>query len=322
MANFPEHRLFSERFQSFSNRDKLNILLGYAEAPITGRKVGAVLETEDGIQTYGFNIENKRGILHAEVVAAAGIKSKKFKSINLIASGDPLAIKNCIPCEACTTSLSPQASEAAVVSLSSQDGKLTAAFPFRDLEKSYRGFQDVPHAGSDIETFLEQRTRLTEVDRVVISNFSNNVKELAPNAEVYLTGSASERGGPSSMVAQLALGSPYLDLDMITIFPELPQNVTDRIGDIYLEALRDVGFNYNQVQLEEVPTYKLEAHEASERFSYRTVYWVDDSLQNVHAPNWTKNADVPSTMDVSVGESLESVMTKRYLEKNWYLKLV
>lgn len=208
-------------------RELLMGQLALAEPPITGRRVGCVLETEAGdlFSEHNHELENPPRFHHAEE-RTLGIVSKHAGSASLravyMAGADPRLtgqqLKNITPCSDCYELLEPHlAADAELVLF--EPNTLDNATVFTDAE--FRpAYGKWPHSSlkatkrEDIIEELQEKAELTEDDREVVADLRLVGQELG--VEFYLTGSASGRGWMSSVINR-KLGISHGDIDIIAI---------------------------------------------------------------------------------------------------------
>jgi cytidine deaminase len=296
---------------------ELKSLLNKARAPVTRRKVAAIIEFDSGLRSSGFNIESEGGILHAETQALQDAKGS-IKRIHLMANGGPMDIKKAFPCEACAKNLENRLSKGAIAEFYFNDGSGKVVLDLQAICQSYTAFDN------DAITELKE-THLTPTDKRLVSFVMGAFKTFDKTGKLYITGSSSGRSKGKSMLARTITGVPYWDIDLVAVFPDKSfQEIHKWFENTYLKALREAGWtSSDKILFREEPSYILEAGlRDSPDFLFRRSYWADGMDLEIQPPLYQKNSQLPSCVDLSVGQTLEATMTPYYLEKNWYAQLV
>jgi len=308
---------------------RLYRVLKRAKAPITGRRVATILRFEDGGETTGCNIEQRGRIVHAEIMAlSASTRGTKIKNIDIMANGS--RVDHAMPCDACCAALIRRSLPNTRVNLYWNDTRSHFSLALHNIRSRYKPFASVPRARrKTIRKFLQTHTFLTTIDRNMVAAICerlhayNNAHQLYP-AELYISGSASGRGGPKSLLAKKMSGVAYWDIDLIFIFPKkIPGDVHEFIRRAYLESLIKVCYRNPRIQSKVVPSYILElGAKDSDDFHFRKIFWAKGMPLELRPPHTKKDQNVPSSIDVSVGRTLTSTMTPKYLKRKWYLRLL
>jgi hypothetical protein len=319
---------FLSEFNTLQKEEKLRRLLTKAETPITDRRIATMLTFANGANAYGYNTETDTGIMHAEIRALTGVPTgNPLKSVDLMigTEGSWTDIKYALPCEPCTTALTPFANNDTAVNLHNANYPVQVGLSFGELKKAYEPFLEVPGpAQENIDAFLQEHTPLTEVDRKIVSHIGNAVRNADGGSALYLTGTASGRGGPKSILASKLLGSTYMDIDLILITQTTEHDVVDNgIKKLYGNVLNEVGFPHAALSVVDVPSYKLDLHEQEDGgLLFRRVYSTDGMFEDDTPFGIQKDPTIPSSIDVSVGLALESIITQNYLKNKRYIQIV
>lgn len=309
------------------NKQLKNIILK-ANASITSRKVACLLITKEEKIYEGYNIEKVANILHAENMAVNNaIKNNvnfKIKEIHLMANGKPQNVKRAIPCENCSKILMPYCDEdSKIIFHLFTDPNIKYTLQLKDIIKSYSPFDDIPLLSNKrlFDRYFENY--LTQIDKNFLTEFIKTIKPEC--SELYITGSASKRGGPKQLLAKEIIGTSYLDIDLIAIFSKIDKNEINKIvKKAILKSLNKIGFEAEKLLEKTMPSYILEenpTNKDSEKFIFRKTYWTKDMQLEIMPPKYKKHILMPSVIDLSVGTKLEETATKKYLDKNWIIKL-
>jgi len=310
------------------NNKQLRILIEKAKAPITNRKVACLLITKKDEIFKGYNIERAKNILHAEEMAVNNAIKKddnfKIKEIHLMANGEALNIKRSIPCENCSSILKNYCEKDSKIIFHFFDNpNKKYLLNLEGLIKEYRSFKKVPlllEKNSFNEYF---KNHLSEVDKEFLTEFMKMIKQKC--SELYITGSASKRGGPKQLLAKKITGLPYLDMDLIAIFSETDKNqINEIVKKAILSSLKKIGYVKKELLEKEMPSYVLEENPTSkdsEGFIFRKIYWIKEMESEITPPEYKKNPLLPSIIDLSAGINLKETITKKYLNKNWLVRL-
>lgn len=304
-------------------------VLKLAKAPITGRRVAVILRYDDGGETFGFNREKSGRIKHAEIMALQRTYAgSKIADISIMANGSQ--VDHAMPCDRCCAALIRRSLPNTKVNLYWNDRHAHFSLALHDIRSRYRPFASVPRARrKTVRKFLQTHTFLTAIDRNMVAAICerlhayNNTHRLRP-VELYISGSASGRGGPKSLLAKQMTGVAYWDVDLIFIFPKnIPGDVHEFIRRTYQESLNEIGCRNQRILSKTVPSYILELGAKDPYdFHFRKIFWAKGMPLELRPPHTKKNQNVPSSIDVSVGRSLASTMTPNYLKRKWYLRLV
>jgi cytidine deaminase len=197
------------------------------DAPITGRTVGCVLETDAGDLLVGRNREvvDPVAFHHAETNAYSLVaKSVGETAIrNVYMSGfDPATtgqqLKNITPCSDCYAFLDPHLMPEANIVLFKPNTLDTATVlspdEFRPAYGTWPYSEITATEPSEVLDELAEKTPLTEQDRKVVSDLRTFGLEMG--IEFYLTGSSSGRGWVSTVLHE-RLGTQYGDMDIIAV---------------------------------------------------------------------------------------------------------
>ncbi|MBP6888920.1 MAG: hypothetical protein KBC21_04465 [Candidatus Pacebacteria bacterium] len=291
-----------------SHYSQLHIALQKARADITNRKVACIIEDTDGNQYEGFNIEYETSsIAHAEINALQKIGDRKIKTISLMSSLDAVkGIKAVIPCESCVQHLCHNSTEDTEVRLYCNKSDTSYGAQFVDMVEAYKSKPQALIISSFDE--IKTHTRLSTVDIKVLETFREEINKLY-KVELFITGSAAGFS-PTCLFVQQVLGKPYGDVDLIFIFPNgYPKNLDDSIISAYQNALKRNAVFVDHINVLEKESYVFEEMgRDNEGFLCRKEY--------VPSPDGDS-----SSLDISIGTSLESVITKVYLEKNWIIRI-
>jgi cytidine deaminase len=314
---------------------ELQQLLKLAKAPISKRKVSCILEQRNSDKRFcGFNIETKTDILHAEHNALFKKTKNRFyfNKIHIMASGSQFDIKNAIPCENCSKLLLPHSTTNSKIIFYTSDGKLNYILNFRKLVSKYRPFKNCINLRSDkIDEFLEEKTPLTKVDMKWMTELCNliiehNLKDKKNIIKLYMTGSASGRGGPKTVLAKKITGNDYgADVDLLFIFtPNVHQNTCNiLVKTFYKQSFKNIGLKVKNIYSKKMSSYKLENFEKNDKnFLFRKLYCLKARDIRPKTNLYEKDKNEPSVLDASAGYSLNSIITKKYLKKNWYIQLI
>lgn len=310
-------------------RKYLEELINLSQTPTTGRKVACIIRDSLGRIYSGYNIESEDKIIHAEENALSCEPPFLIDSMHLIGNSNDFSdVKHIIPCENCCKLLSPFAKQDSEVIFYTHNPDLEFGLNLGEIISSYE-----PHAtfkklqDNNVKDFIKQNTSLTPIDTILVENIFNELKRHhnKNNVHFYITGSSVKDCGPTSLLANKISGVPYLDIDMIFIFPDTcPADVNSSIKGIYSSALSSLRWNNRLVFDKDMPPYILELREGNinnDSFLFRKVYWTQ-GMQLGNSQICTKDIKLPSTIDVSVGKSLQGTITKRYIDKNWYIQLL
>jgi cytidine deaminase len=233
-ANASEQSLF------LAARQTLFSELGRAEAPVTARRVAALLLSHDGKEYLGHNDEsNGPPFFHAErqaLTAAGDIADKSISRVIMAGSGQP-KMKWIAPCYNCYSALDPHLSDTAQITLF-QPNMFDTAVTLNAAEFR-RGYETKPLlriiGGSSLQVTrneIHTKTLLTPEDTTLM--LSLRKLALARRAGLYLTGSASGRGGISQEIQQKR-GQKYEDLDIIVVSPEQTKAVASDFKRIIVD---------------------------------------------------------------------------------------
>jgi cytidine deaminase len=314
--------------RGFIMYEKLKILIKKAKTPLTDRKVACILVSSKNEIYGGYNLEESR-ILHAEEMALnqAIKKSENFKikEIHLMARGIAQNVKRAIPCENCSNILTPYCKEdSKIIFYLFNNPNKRYELKFKDILESYRSFDDILLLEDKLSFDEYFANYLTPIDRKILKEFMDGIKTKC--SELYVTGSASKRGGPKQLLAKEITGVSYWDIDLIAIFPEINKDQINKIvREVILNSLRQAGFDVKKLLEKEVPSYILEEspnNKDSENFIFRKIYWSKDIPLKIMSSEYKKDILIPSMIDLSVGKNLKETITKRYLDKNWLVKIV
>jgi len=302
---------------------RLRGLLNQAKAPVSHRQVASIIEFDDGSLSEGFNVEKSiDDIIHAEDMAlAAQLNSvKPIKTIHLMGSGIPMDIKNALPCERCSSLLAKRMTPNTGVTLYFNDASGKVQLNLSSIVASYNPFET--------DLFLRDLngTLLTDTDKKLVSYIIKSLQSFSSTAELYLTGSSSGRGGPKSQLAKEITGVPYWDIDLLALFSTEKADVINKwFSETYSAGIASMGGRFSNAKIRDksVPSYILElGQQDSSDFIYRRIYWAEGMDIEIQPPLYSKNSGEPSTIDLSVGRSLESTITPNYLRRKWYSRLV
>lgn len=313
---------------------KLEQLLRQAKAPISKRRVACILEPQNSNKQFcGFNIENKKGILHAEHNALLKKPKGMFylNKIHMMASGSQFDIKNAIPCENCFKLLLPHSTANSKIIFYTSDGKLNYILNFKDLIPKYKSFKNrINLRGKKINKFLKEKTFLTQIDKKWTEELCNlvieyNLEHKKNTIKLYITGSASGRGGAKTLLARKSIKNDYDDIDLLFVFvPSMRHYACDiLIENFYRQSLKNIGLKVKNIYSKKMPSYKLENLEKNNKdFLFRKLYCLKAGDTKPKTNIFKKDKNEPSILDASAGYSLNSTITKKYLEKNWYVQLI
>ncbi len=312
-------------------RKKLNDLLTLAKTSLTGRKVACVIVDTDGKRYLGYNIETEQGIIHAEVNALNN--SQNFftiDSIHLMSGGNFIDIKHTIPCESCSKLLSFYTSKNSKAVFYTHNPDLKFEINLNEIINAYSPNHKSLVCRSDINLSLNKNTYLTKIDRLMTINICEQIKNYSKltnnKVHVYLTGSSIKGCGPKHLLAKKIFGIPYFDLDFLFIFPEkYPEDVNSFIKEVYQKALRFIGWKNIEIFDQDKLSYVLEEKEKKmddDEFLFRKIYWVEGMMLEDSLKDIKKSSNIPSPLDLSVGQNLKSTITNKYFEKSWFIQLV
>ena len=302
---------------------RLRGLLNRASAPVSHRRVASIIEFEDGSLSEGFNFEKSvDNIIHAEDMALSSRLNytQPIKTIHLMGSGIPMDIKNALPCERCSKLLAKRMAPNTSVILYFNDASGKVQLNLSSIVESYNPFET--------DLFLRDLnlTLLTDTDKKLVSYIIKQLQLFSSSAELYLTGSSSGRGGPKSHLATEITGVPYWDIDLLALFTTEKADVINKwFRETYSAGIESVSGHFvnEKIHSKSVPSYILElGQQDSSDFIYRRIYWAEGMDTEIQPPLYIKNPDEPSTIDLSVGRSLESTITPNYLRRKWYSRLV
>ena len=306
---------------------ELRKLISKSKAPRTNRKVACILITQKDEVYEGSNVEGT-DILHAEeIVIEQAIKKRekfKIKKIHIMANGIAHNVKRVIPCENCSKILAPYCDEdSKIIFYFFNDSSKRYPLKLKKIIESYGSFNDVPLLSDNNLFDLYFTNYLTPIDKEVLTEFIKIIKLKC--SELYITGSASKRGGPKQLLAKKITMIPYWDLDLIAIFPELDKNrINQIVREAILNSFRKVGLDVKDLLEKLVPSYILEEDpnsKDSKDFIFRKIYRTKDMPLEIIFPEYKKNILIPSIIDLSVGRNLKETTTKKYLDKNWLVRL-
>ncbi|MCK4996812.1 hypothetical protein KAS08_00780 [Candidatus Pacearchaeota archaeon] len=304
-----------------------NIILK-ANASITSRKVACLLITKEEKIYEGYNIEKVVNILHAENMAVNNaIKNNvnfKIKEIHLMANGKPQNVKRSIPCENCSKMLKPYCEKDSKIMFHLfTDPNMRYTLHLKDIINSYSSFNNIPLLSNKRLFDRHFENYLTQIDKNFLTEFIKTIKPEC--SELYITGSASKRGGPKQLLAKKIIGTSYLDIDLIAIFSIIDKNEINKIvKKAILESLNKIGFDAENLLEETMPSYILEedlTKKDSKDFIFRKTYWIKGMQLEIMPPEYKKHILMPSAIDLSVGRNIKGTATKKYLDKNWIVKL-
>lgn len=231
------------------------LLLGQftlAEVPITGRRVGCVIEIDGGDLVAGHNVEteNPPGFFHAEAntldsmpahLGSTGIRAVYMAGQDPKLTGQQL--KNITPCTDCYGLLGPKLTPDAELILfqpnTLEHATVFAGDEFRPAYGKWPYSAIEATSRTDIVEELQEKTELSETDREVVADL--RIVGRASDIEFYLTGSASGRGWMSSVINR-KLGNGYGDMDILAI--------TDRYGEATLVQITKeiLATHYNDLE--------------------------------------------------------------------------
>lgn len=310
---------------------QLRQLLNKSKAPITHRKIACIIICNNKKECYGYNIEHTiKNIEHAEIMALKKIPpTSKIEEIHLMSYGDPVNIKYAIPCEQCCKSLIPHLMPASIALFYFYHKNSSFKLTFRDIVKKYKSEKNILKCEKKkISSFLKKNTVLTNIDSVLLKNFceiikKNNTLHKNERIHVFLTGSSTGRS-PKSLLAKKITGTAYCDIDLILITNiEAIQKVNGIIKDSYRATLNIIKYPAEKILEKKQPPYKLEVGKRNtHNFLFRKIYWAQGMNLKIVQSNYKKDIVIPSTLDISVGKTLSSSMTKEYFSKKWYMQLV
>jgi cytidine deaminase len=192
-------------------------------APVTGYYVVSAIVTERG--TYiGHNHEEVGSVVfeHAEIRVLEEIlkceEKPVIKKIFMLGGGVIKKVKYYTPCYACAHKLAPYVSIDATVTLFPLPRSTErVAFTVGELLESY---SDAPY--SKFKNTEKQKIRMELVEKTILNNIDVDfvadliLLGLEKEAEFYLTGSSTGRGGVSRLLMKKT-NSSYGDIDMVVV---------------------------------------------------------------------------------------------------------
>jgi len=204
-------------------RGKVLEELNKCEAPISGIFVACAIFTEKEIY-FGHNTEweNPVKFEHAEIMSLKTIlQREKFPKINKIimaGGGTTDKLKFYTPCYACCQSLGSYVIDnAQIILLPLTKDDCALEVTFRELMQSYSQlpYSKMEHyTNPELKSELESKTLLKGKDSEFISELTLFGRE--KGISLYLTGSASGRGGAGTMLNKKT-NHPYRDIDVVAI---------------------------------------------------------------------------------------------------------
>jgi cytidine deaminase len=216
--------------------------LTHARGPVSGYVVACGLLTENGFY-LGHNVEQEGSMVfqHAEDMAIQKMVGKEaaphIKKIIMLGGGRAKKFKNYIPCVPCSEELSPYTSEETVIQLLPLKGMGESfSFSFGELTHSYlpaspSKFSSVSE--DDYLAELKEKTVLRDEDRRLVAKLARY--GATNGVEIYLTGSATGRGGVSTFLMERN-NIPYHDVDLIAATKRNPPEVEREIESIIKEC--------------------------------------------------------------------------------------
>jgi cytidine deaminase len=191
------------------------LLMAYA--PVTGRSVACLLQTDKAIYS-GHNYEHTDPIHfdHAEKNAVKKMPQDEIIQKVFLAGKGHEKAKSATPCSECYDALNKNFSPNTEVVLFQPDTLLTEmAFSFLEHSGAYAPKPYSSIAGSDrkeIETELKEKTLLRDEGLELVADL--RLLGLDTGIHFYLTGTASGRGSMGNLI-NLRQGVSYRDIDLI-----------------------------------------------------------------------------------------------------------
>jgi cytidine deaminase len=277
------------------------------EASVTGYFISCAIETELGMY-FDHNVENPDTLEfeHAEhrtlTKALESEESPKIKRVLMYGEGKVLKSKHYVPCLYCARELLKYIQlDTTIKLLQVSDKGKEREFNFQEVLHSYRTYERsnlYAHDRNERCEFLNTDTLLRGNDR----DFILDLVDLCVEDEVslYITGSASGRGGFSNYLLQKTEES-YKDIDLFFVLQD------SRAWEFFLDKIRNlVQKHYNGLELffRNVPPYQNRRGVVLGK-----AYFYDED-------------ETEPIIDMTFSTNLEgSFIRSEYYEQNWFHKL-
>lgn len=314
----------------------LQSLLKEAQPVYTGIGVACVLETSERRHT-GFNSETKDDRYHAEWRAVDQTVQGRVDAIHIMSSRQGYGgLKHAIPCHDCASRrLLSIASPDCLLYLYDGTGQHCCRLPFHEIVAEYAYCPKHAGLSGSADTVVGELALLTDADRLILAGFLSKVVREYPETEIYITGSASGRGGPRALLNTRVLGQAYQDIDLVVI--DAKQEVSHRVlASMYRDALKEHGFDPEQLEV----TSETRKETVGGEFSLRDrwvewsefAYGLPRSFDRIRLrsnqfpcpPAFSESNSIPkgiAPLEISLGTSLGETMSEMYRRNDWYCRL-
>lgn len=274
-------------------------------APISNILVATAILTDEGVY-LGHNIERENPVSfeHAEKMALDKIlevgKEVKIKKIIMAGGGKVDKHKFYTPCYPCCMMLYPYMDpETEIVLLSITGVNKELKITFKELFESY---EQLPYSkfestkDPELTREIQQKTVLTGIDIEFIRDLA--LLGISNNVSFYLTGSASGRGGVSTMLNQKT-NQLYRDIDILAIIPQNFEKIEKEIENL-------INYHYRSFDKQDKPVPN---HHNKKGVVFRkTFYYCGDKKDKL--------------IDFTFSTDLIGTLTKNEYEvKNWFHQL-
>lgn len=288
-------------------KDKLGLLLDNANGSYSRRVVACVLETEkdsyDGFNHEDIGPQHLCHTIHAEDLALSRIKlgldHSPITHIHLAGRGQK-KLKEIAPCPRCFEKLNEQIPRnfGTTLLLYDENLELKVSLNWNDVVSAYspREYSIISYGTkTDMLKEIKSRTCLNEDDGLLVLNLAlrGSIEEIE-NFKVFLTGSASKRGGISNL-----LSNTYADIDLLIESPT-PAATQGRISTYLKNNLSKM-----------FPTSEISEYKVEKPYCRNS---------NLTAQTFTviNNGEVKKVIEVTYGKNLEHMMDQEYFKRNWF----